>query len=291
MIGTTGTARMKWYELCPYMGQSRSTDMETILDHMPEFVLVIAKDVSRVRVHIRAPPERLPLLDSLKMAEPVESEPPTLYGYTHTYRYETVRHCALPVAPKDAVRSSIYQIMGNSVTDSAYLMISLKKATYFPQISQYVERLQAGRSPGVSGLISEFVGSRGKPGPTKLSRIALAREKAASRHLFRAHIVVAAGAIRDMEAIESVFPSAAFKQASSPRKTDIERISLRGPGQPILGGSHSPILSDSEILSFVCLPDEDDMAAAPMNFGRMPSHSGGERLKEYGATRINIERG
>ena len=290
MIGTTGMPKLKWYELCPYMSPDKSTDMETILDHIPEFVMVISKYKKRVHIHIRAPKERLPLLDSLNAAEPIRSKPPQLYNYKHAHRYITTDHCALPITPKDTRRTSIYRVMGNSVLDSAYLLVSLKKAAYHPQISQYIRRLQVARSPGISGTISEFIGTKGKPSPNQLQKIALAQKKASSRHLFRAHIIVAASSIRDAVAIESVFPSMSFRRTSSPNSKDIARISSRGPGQPILGGSHSPILSDTELLSFVDLPETSDMSSVPMNFGRMPSHSGGEQIDTTDATSIDIER-
>lgn len=291
MIATTGMPKLQWYELCPYMNQSDSTDMEVILDHIPEFIITILKEKSRVHIYIRIPKERLPLLDSLDMVEPIQSDPPKLsYGYKHIYRYATTQHCALPITPDNTSRTSIYQVMGDSVSDTAYLMLSLKKASYHPQIYHYIRRLQRAQSPGVSGVVSEFMGSRGKPGPGHLHNIALAQKKASSRHLFRAHIVVAAKTISDIVAIESVFPSMSFRRASSPKHKEIERISSRGPGQPIFGGAHSPILSDKELLSFVHLPDEEDMSAVPMNFGRLSSHSGGERIDITDATSIDIER-
>ena len=55
MIATTGMPKLQWYELCPYMNQSDSTDMETILDHIPEFIITVLKEKSRVHIYIRRP--------------------------------------------------------------------------------------------------------------------------------------------------------------------------------------------------------------------------------------------
>ncbi len=119
----------------------------------------------------------------------------------------------------------------------------------------------SGRRATTDARISGILGwpsSTAKPGPTRALNIQMARQKAASRHLFRCEVVAA--------------------------------VSARGPGRPWLGGSRDPVLSDTELGSFMGLPNEADMAAVPLEPGRMGARSGGDRVDAPDATTIDIER-
>ena len=286
---------LEWYELRPYPaagGGDHPDDLAVVMDHIPEFVLVASKDGRKVRVHIRVRPAHLPLLESLPRMEPVRSGAPRLEGFVLCHRYRTLRHCALPVSPKDASRPSIYRLLGDSAEGSAYLMVSARRAASDPRISGYIRSLERGRPPdGLSGMISRLLGGPpGKPGPAQTRSLQMARQKAASRHLFRCEVVAAADHPSGLAAVEAAFPSMSLRRAARMTPKRLAAVSARGPGQPWLGGSRDPILSDAELGSFMGLPDEADMASVPMELGRMGARSGGERTEAPGATTIDIER-
>ena len=286
-----------WCELRPYpaagLGE-HPDDLAVVMDHIPEFVLVASRDSQRVRVHIRARPAHLPLLEGLPRMEPVRSGPPRLEGFDLCHRYATVRHCALPISPGDATRPSIYRLLGDSVEGAAYLMVSARRATTDARISGYIRSLERGRPPdGLAGAISGILGwpsSPAKPGPTRALNIQMARQKAASRHLFRCEVVAAAEHPAGLEAVEAAFPTMSLRRSSGMTPGRLAAVSARGPGRPWLGGSRDPVLSDTELGSFMGLPNEADMAAVPLEPGRMGARSGGDRVDAPDATTIDIER-
>ena len=285
---------LSWYGLLPYPaadGGSRPDDLEMIMDHIPEFVLAVSWDGAMVHIHIRVRPSHLPLLESLPRVEPAASGSPRMDGFAICHRYRTARHCALPVSSGDTTRPSVYRLLGDSAGGAACLVVSARRAASHPRISGYIRSLERGQSPdGLSGAISRILGGSGKPGPAQLRNIQAARQKAASRHLFRCEIVVAAEDTAGAAAVEAIFPSMSLARAGRPNPRRLDAILARGPAEPLLGGSRRPILSDTEISSFVGLPDEADMASVPMEFGRMGAHSGGERADAAGATSIDIGR-
>lgn len=278
-----------WYELRPYPGDAGTDDFGAILDHVPEFVFVVSVRDGRLFTHMGTSARYLPLLESLGCTEPVPSGPPALHGHAVSYRYRSARHCALPVG--SAGTSPIFRIMGDSVAGSAYLMIWCRRRAGHPRISQYIRRTERGQAAdGLSGLMCGMWGGASKPGPSHMRNAKLAREKAASRHLFACHVVAAAGSMDDLRAVESSFPSMSLRRHSKADARHIDRVSSGMARIPWLGGSRVPILSDVELRLFVRLPDESDMASVPMNVGRMVSRSGGERVEGGGATTIDIER-
>lgn len=286
---------LEWYELRPYPAAGvgeHPDDLAVVMDHVPEFVLVASKDDRKVRVHIRVRPAHLPLLEGLPRMEPVRTGPPRLEGYPLCHRYVTVRHCALPISPRDASRPSIYRLLGDSAEGAAYLMVSARRAASHPRISGYIRSLERGRPPdGVAGMVSGILGGpSGRPGPAQARNLQMAREKAASRHLFRCEVVATADHPAGLAAVEAAFPSMSLRRAARMTGRRLAAVSARGPGQPWFGGSRDPILSDMELGSFMGLPDEVDMAAVPLEPGRMGAHSGGERVEAPGATAIDIER-
>lgn len=286
---------LEWYELRPYPAAGvgeHPDDLTVVMDHIPEFVLVASRDDRKVRVYIRVRPAHLPLLEGLPRMEPVRTGPPRLEGFQMCHRYATVRHCALPVSPGDATRPSIYRLLGDSAEGAAYLMVSARRAASDPRLSGYIRSLERGRPPdGLSGMISGFLGGPpGKPGPAQARNLQMARQKASSRHLFRCEVVAAADHPSGLAAVEAAFPSMSLRRATRMTPKRLAAVSARGPGQPWLGGSRDPILSDAELGSFIGLPGEADMASVPMNLGRMGAHSGGERIDAPDATTIDIER-
>lgn len=285
-----GASPLQWNELRPYPPGSPG-GLAVLMDHIPEFVLVVSRQGGRITIHARVAKKHVPLLCLLEGVEPVPSGPPRTSGFPFCRTYSTMRHTALPVSPRGTTRASIYRLLADSVGGDAYVMVSAKKAARHPQVSGYIRRTERGYPPDAFwGTLAEFAGISSKPGPAASRNLREAREKAASRHLFRCHIVVAAGSVRDGAAIESVFPSMSLKRAASPSRRRLDALSSRGPGMPALGGDRSPVLSDEEILSFLSLPDNEDMAAVPMNFGMMESRSGGERAEPADATSIDIGR-
>lgn len=288
---------LEWYELRPYPaagGGEHPDDLAMVMDHVPEFVLVASRDGRKVRAHIRVRPAHLPLLDGLPRMEPIRARPPRLEGFVLCHRYRTARHCALPISPGDASRPSIYRLLGDSAEGAAYLMVSARRAASDARISGYIRSLERGRPPdGLGHIMSGILGgssSPAKPGPVRARNLQMARQKAASRHLFRCEVVAAAERPSGLEAVEAAFPSMSLRRSSRVAPKRLADISARGPGRPWWGGSHHPILSDTEILSFMGLPDEADMASVPMEPGRMGARSGGERVDAPGATTIDIER-
>lgn len=279
-----------WYELRPYPGDEGSDDFGSILDHIPEFVFVVSVRDGRLATHMRTAAKYLPLLESLGRTEPVPSGPPALHGHAVSHRYRSARHCALPVG--DAGASPIFRIMGDSVAGSAYLMVWCRRRASHPRISQYIRRTERGQAAdGLAGLMCGVWGGASKPGPAQTRNAKLAREKAASRHLFACHVVAAADSMDGLRAVESSFPSMSLRRHTRADAKHIDSVSSGMARIPWLGGSRLPILSDTELRLFVRLPDEGDMASVPMNMGRMVSRSGGERMEGGGATTIDIERG
>lgn len=280
------TLKLEWYELCPHEGVGDDTD--TILDHIHEFVLHVGRRSHGVRIHIRTHSRYRVLLDSLGRVESIPDRIPEI-GWPVSYRYQTARHTALPVAPSNATKVSIYRILADAVSEDASLTISARRAILHPRISRYIQSQERGLpADGMLAMIYRLAGSRSAPGPSHIRNAGRARKKADSRHLFRCNVIIGAASYTDVLALESVFPTMAFVRRKIRPKT-VPRLIRQGPGEPILGGSRAPILSDAEIKSFVSLPDDTDMASVPLNMGLPKAHSGGRRIDAADIADINID--
>ena len=278
--------KLEWFELRPHEGEGDDTD--TILDHIHEFVLYVGRESHNVRIHIRTYSRYRVLLDSLGRVESIPNVSPNM-SLPVLYRYQTARHTALPVAPSDASRVSIYRILADAISDDATLMISARRATIYPRMSGYIQSQERGLpAEGILSVIYRFLGSKSIPGPSHIRNAARARKKADSRHLFRCNIIIGAASFTDVLALESVFPTMAFVRKKI-RPRALSGYVKRGPGEPLLGGSNAPILSDTEIKSFVSLPDDADMASVPLNMGLPKAHSGGRRINAADIADINID--
>lgn len=278
--------KLRWFELRPHEGSGDDTD--TILDHIHEFVLYMGRESHSVRIHIRTHRRYSVLLDSLGRVESIPDASPNM-GWPLSYRYQTMRHTALPVAPSDTSRVSIYRILADAISEDASLMISARRATLFPRMSGYIQSQERGLpADGMLATIYRLTGSRSTPGPSHIRNAARARKKADSRHLFRCSIVIGAASLTDVLALESVFPTMAFARKKI-RPKAVSKLIRQGPAEPFLGGSKAPILSDTEIKSFISLPDDADVASVPLHMGLPKAHSGGRRISAADIADINID--
>lgn len=278
--------KLEWFELRPHEGVG--DDIDTILDHIHEFVLYLGRESHGIRIHIRTHRRYSVLLDSLERLESIPDTPPKI-GWPILYRYQTIRHTALPVAPSDAARVSVYRILADAISEDASLIISARRSTLHPRISGYIRSQKRGiPSDGIVAMMYRMMGSRYTPGPSHIRNAACARKKADSRHLFRCSVIIGAASLTDVLALESVFPTMAFVRKKM-RPKAISKLIRQGPAEPFLGGSKSPILSDTEIKSFISLPDDADMASVPLHMGLPKAHSGGRRIMAADIADINID--
>ena len=278
--------KLEWFELRPHEGAGDDTD--TILDHVHEFVLHMGRESHGVRIHIRAHRRYSVLLDSLGRVESIPDASPKI-GWPLLYRYQTIRHTALPVAPPDTSRVSIYRILADAISEDASLIMSARRVTLCPRISGYIKSQERGLpADGMMAAIYRLMGSRSTPGPSHIRNAARARKKADSRHLFCCNVIIGGASFTDVLALESVFPTMAFARKRM-RPRAVSKIIRRGPSEPFFGGSKTPILSDTEIKSFVSLPDDADVASVPLHMGLPKAHSGGRRISAADIADINID--
>ncbi|ABK77322.1 hypothetical protein CENSYa_0689 [Cenarchaeum symbiosum A] len=271
-----------WNELRPFrVGEDSrvsrgDANMHRILDHIERFLLVISRDSGgKVRVHIRAGPRHRSTLDGLEGMEAVPCKSFDFAGYTVYSRYSLRRHCSVPIAHREAQRTSLYRTLGLGVPSPAYLAIYARKMDTSSAITAYIRCIERGLPPeGIlrhisAGSARAKVSSRGR------ARIKDAQEKLAGRLLF-CKMSTGASSASEEGAIQGVLPARAF----AAKRSGYRAVSGAHSGRlspPWLGGSKSIILSDVELLSFLSMPDDSDMENINFEFGRLQSGSAGLR--------------
>jgi len=262
----------RWFELRPHGAVQEHNPLRDAMDHLPCFLMFVHRDdQSRICIRIRVQEILTSSLDVVPGIEVRVSGEPDMYRYDAYERYTLARHCAIPIADEHTMRRSIYHILDTQVSAPAFFVMNAKMTRSKSRIYQYVQSLERGRAPeGILGALSQFQGTK-KPGASYAEKIRLAKSKAAKRHLFECELISGAMNRQDLYAVRSVFPARAFAAKKIGRKSAIKRC-MGAPSAPLIGASRHPLLSDTEILSFLGLPDGSDMEAN-IEPGRERSHS------------------
>ncbi len=275
----------KWFELKPFQTDSDSASVENldrIIDHLDKMLLVIYRDAEgTVRIYVRTDDSYSAVLTTLEGIEAVATQDnlgPDMGGLHYT-KYAMKRHCANPISPKTMVSASIYRII-TKTSGRAFLAVYLRRTQTPMQIKQYISMLDAGQNPesmfhGVlTGPHGIFGGEAGKKTALKMQKMALAREKIATRNLFMCRIITGVSTKRDEKTLRSVFPTGALAGKSMGEK-GLEAAISGNISQPFFGGNRSVILNDEELHSFLSMPSNRDIDTVEFDQGRMPSSSSG----------------
>ena len=290
-----------WYELRPFKIEDERNipnGLQKIMDHIPRFLLVTSKDSSdKVRIHIRISPDYISSLDVLEGIESVhvkeeESKNKKITRHdrytlltSHRYyrRYTLKRHCAIPIAEKEATRASIHKILDSDVSRPAYLALHVRKITVAPIIHDYIRNVERGIPPeGISNMLSGIFTLGSSANNTKIpasrvQKINKAKTKMASPHLFICEVFCGANNKDDIKIMENVFPSLSFQGTPIKQKRVIQLAKNR-PDIPFLfGRTRQPLLSDTEILSFYGLPENAEIGTVNLKAGIIRSYSSGMR--------------
>ena len=275
----------KWFELKPFQTDSDSASVENldrIIDHLDKMLLVIYRDAEgTVRIYVRTDDSYSAVLTTLEGIEAVATQDnlgPDMGGLHYT-KYAMKHHCANPISPKTMVSASIYRII-TKTSGRAFLAVYLRRTQTPMQIKQYISMLDAGQNPesmfhGVlTGPHGIFGGAAGKKTALKMQKMALAREKIATRNLFMCRIITGVSTKRDEKTLRSVFPTGALAGKGMGEK-GLETTISGNISQPFFGGNRSVILNDEELHSFLSMPSNRDIDTVEFEQGRMPSSSSG----------------
>jgi hypothetical protein len=292
---------MDWYELRPFKIQEEHNavnGLQEIMDHISHFLLVISRDTEgKIRTFIKIPPFAISSLDVIDGIETVHiNNKITLTDHKYHNMYKTRRHCAIPIADNNTIRSSIHKIMDSDVSGPAYLALHALKIQSTNMINEYIRDVEQGTpTEGVSKVLYGIFGSNSSRktknlSPLKASKIAQARLKLMTRHLFRCELFCGANDKDNIKMIESVFPSMAFI-GKSIQKNKVFKMTTSRPKIPtssMFGGARLPLLTDVEILSFYGLPEKTDIDTVNLEAGSLRSHSSGLRGEDVDFATLNV---
>ena len=274
---TMATKNGKWTELRPFHPEddhASEINLKKILDHIDAFLLVLMRDRQGVvRTYVRTASRHRATLDMLDGLEAVAAQQaPVISGFATFRRYVTKRHCALSVVPAEMERTSIYRLLGHEVEQDSCLVFNARKTDSPTPITEFVRCIDRGINP-------ESISRLWSSGKTRVSqrlrtKMAEANRKLQTRNMFACRIYTCTHSLADTRTIEDVFPARAFRQ----KKASLKSV-LKGTGSsvriPMFGASHMPILSDTEILGFLAMPDLDDLADVNFDFGQLRSKAAG----------------
>lgn len=272
---------MEWYDVLPYKRPEPGADgIKALLDHVGRFVMVIHRDASG-RTGITVAAERrasAPVL-TLDGMDVVLGEK-FGFGRYHSYRrYLHRRHCAVPIADGDTHVKSVYDILGREVSGPAFLCANVRRTQSMSRVYEYIRCMEDGTpAEGILHMAPFLASKSPRVSASRQGRIQAAKSKIARRaHLFSCEILSGAGSLRDIHSIESVFPHGAF---APHRVTGAKSAALatRNPSPPLLRKTRHPLLSETELLSFLRFPTADDLLKTGLKHGKATSYTSGARI-------------
>ena len=148
------------------------------------------------------------------------------------------------------------------------------------RIYSYIRCLENNQpSEGVGRVFGMFAApSKNKISAIRQGRIQMAKSKIAQcTHLFSCEIICGASRTDDIRSIESIFPYDAFTYNTISCKK-ARRAMVHRPSLPIFGKTRHPLLSETELTSFVNLPTENDLLRTGLKHGKTTSYTSGSRL-------------
>ena len=266
-----------WRELRPYKtdDDKGERNMHLLMDHMPRFLAVVARDGhGKVRMFIRVPEQSAPVLDTLDGIESVMAEPFDFESYERYKEYRMARHCASPVRVTE--RMSAYRTLDVQVADPSFLAIRARRMNAAPPINEYIRLMERGVNPeGFMRFLS--TGSREyRPTYAARTKIKDAQDKIATGTMFLCRMFAGATTVEDVLSIGASLPAGAFREHS--RKAKDMRGIARGPlSLPSFGANRSVILSNEEMLSVLTMPTDSDIDTTNFEFGKIASRAAGLR--------------
>ena len=277
-------AKPVWYELRPYRTDTDvgEDNMLKILDHLDKFLIVIYRDESsKIRIYVRTLEQHLSTISTLKGMEAIycNEYPPDLNGMTVYKKYGMRRHCAYSIIPKNMIVTSIYRAMGN-MSGCAFLALYMRKVDAAPPINAFIATCNQGQNPE-SKLTNMLSTGKSEKKASHVSKMALAREKLASRNLFLCKMFSGVEVSGEDKIIEAIFPAKAFKSKKTDQK-QFKKDIVRNIGFPLFGGDKKLVLSDSEIFGFLLLPNNDDISNVEFDIGRLSSTASGLAEGSFG---------
>ncbi len=267
----------QWYELKPFAPEDDGADtanMRRVIDHVSGILLVVCRDAEGlIRIYVMTRKENRGVLSSLDGIETIPAARPP-FEYRQCRRYSMKRHCAVPITPKETERVSIYRLFDSQVSDQACLAIHLRKIKAAGPINDYITRLDRGLP--AEGIGRWIYTKPAKPSMMQREKVKAAQVKISGRNLFLCTMAVCTTSLQEMRTVETIFPAMAFAGKQIKPEKILQYITGL-PSIPMFNGSRSIILSDGEIMSFLAMPDRDDVSQVNFELGSMASKSAGLR--------------
>ena len=280
---------MKWYDILPYKkSEDDINGIKALLDHVGNFVIVIHRgDSGEVSISIGARKEMATAITMLDGMEVIVRDVFDFEGYGKYRRYKHKRHCAIPISGREADLESLYGILDREVSKTAFLAVNIKKTASMSRVYSYIRCMENGQSPGAMSSIMSMMSTPPKTksiSAMRQNRIQNAKTKIAqATHLFSCEIICGGMGIEDLQAIETVFPFDAFKAGRINAKK-AKKLLAGKPSPPMFGGSTHPLLSETELLSFLGFPSEEDLLKTNLRHGKTTSYTSGSRIADMDST-------
>ncbi len=265
----------RWYEIRPYRiddKEAGETNMRQMLSHFERFLLVVCRDNLKVRIFIRVSEQHRVTLDGMDGVEAVLCPDFDFENYSMYRKYSMRRHCAIPITPKEMERTSIYDMFNAEVSGNSFLALYVRRLDSAQPINEYIRMLGRGQSP--DSMFRFFSSGSGKATAVGQNKIKIAQQKIQSGSLFLCKMFAGGGKKDDIDAIEGVFPTRAFKSKNLKPK-HIAKIHTGNLSFPMFGASKSIVLSDVEMMGILVMPEKDDIAKINFEFGKISSKSAG----------------
>ena len=280
---------IKWYDILPYKkGEDDINGIKALLDHVGNFVIVIHRgDSGEVGISIGARKEMATAITMLDGMEVIVRDTFDFERYGKYRRYKHKRHCAIPISGREADLESLYGILDREVSGLAFLAVNIKKTASMSRVYSYIRCMENGQSPGAMSSITSIMSTPPKTksvSAMRQNRIQNAKTKIAqATHLFSCEIISGGTSAEDLQAIETVFPFDAFKAGRINAKK-AKKLMAGNPSPPMFGGSTHPLLSETELLSFLGFPSEEDLLKTNLRHGKTTSYTSGSRIADMDST-------
>ena len=280
---------IKWYDILPYKkGEDDINGIKALLDHVGNFVIVIHRgDSGEVGISIGARKEMATAITMLDGMEVMVRDTFDFERYEKYRRYKHKRHCAIPISGREADLESLYGILDREVSGLAFLAVNIKKTASMSRVYSYIRCMENGQSPGAMSSITSIMSTPPKTksvSAMRQNRIQNAKTKIAqATHLFSCEIISGGTSAEYLQAIETVFPFDAFKAGRINAKK-AKKLMAGNPSPPMFGGSTHPLLSETELLSFLGFPSEEDLLKTNLRHGKTTSYTSGSRIADMDST-------
>ena len=271
---------MEWYEIKPYMVED--TDIEgykVLADHAGSFLFLVHRDKeSHIRMFLGIKSDKITAVTTLDGMEVMRCDPFKFSGFKKYRRYKLKRHCALPIADETVERASVYRVLDREVQEPAFLAVNAKSTVSMSRIHGYIRCIENGQSP--DSIFRHFSAGTAvtKISALRQSKIQMARTKIGKfTHLFVCEIIIGANTLQAMRAIETIFPFGTMV-GSTVGTAKARNLATKPPSVPMFGGSKHPLLSETELLSFIGFPTDEDIKKTGIQHGKTTSYTSSRRF-------------